>query len=128
MNLQHFIEAVKRESEVMGFCFESQQRRVKNAVWRKNIHPEKEEDFRKGAYFGLINANEEPTGEYHDFSLVIFPNTECTHFVIALGVGSLGFNKDYTVATLPWLRRLFSRLRNNNDAERQFFKVDFSQS
>ncbi len=126
MVLQDFIDKVKMESEAMGFCFESQTKKVKNAVWRKNIHPEKEEDFRKGAYFGLVNANEEPTGAYSDFSLVIFPNAECTHFVIALGVGSLGFNKDYTVATLPWLRRLFSRLRDEKYAGRQFFKVDFS--
>jgi hypothetical protein len=126
MELENFIENVKQKSEDMGFCFDSQPRKVKNAVWRKNIHPEKEEDFRKGAYFGLVNANEEPIGAYSDFSLVIFPNAECTHFVIALGVGSLGFNKDYSVATLPWLRRLFSRLRDGKYAGKQFFKVDFS--
>ncbi len=65
-------------------------------------------------------------GAYSDFSLVIFPNAECSHFVVALGVGSLGFNKDFTVATLPWLRRLFSRLRDDKYAGKQFFKVDFS--
>lgn len=126
MELNDFIEKVKNQSEQFGFCFESQPRKEKNAVWRRNIHPEKEEDFRKGAYFGLVNANEEMTGAYSDFSLVIFPNAECSHFVIALGVGSLGFNKDYTVATLPWLRRSFSRLRNNKYSGKQFFKVDFS--
>lgn len=126
MDLNTFIEKVKEQSERFGFCFESQPRKVKNAIWRKNIHPEKEEDFRKGAYFGLVNANEEPTGAYSDFSLVFFPNAECSHFVVALGVGSLGFNKDYTVATLPWLRRLFTRLRDKEYAGKQFYKVDFS--
>ena len=126
MELNDFIEKVKSQSENFGFCFESQPRKTKNAVWRKNIHPEREEEFRKGAYFGLVNADEESTGAYNDFSLVIFPNIECSHFVIALGVGSLGFNKDYTVATLPWLRRLFSRLKNNKYAGKQFFKIDFS--
>lgn len=126
MELNEFIDKVKSQSERFGFCFESQTRKTKNAVWRKNIHPEKEEDFRKGAYFGLVNADEEPTGAYSDFSLVIFPNAECSHFVIALGVGSLGFNKDFTVATLPWLRRSFSRLRDDKFAGKQFFKVDFS--
>ena len=116
MELNEFIDKVKSQSERFGFCFESQTRKTKNAVWRKNIHPEKEEDFRKGAYFGLVNADEEPTGAYSDFSLVIFPNAECSHFVIALGVGSLGFNKDFTVATLPWLRRSFSRLRDDKFA------------
>lgn len=126
MELNRFIENVKSQSERFGFCFESQPRKPKNAVWRKNIHPEKEEDFRKGAYFGLVNADEEPTGAYSDFSLVIFPNAKCSHFVIALVVGSLGFNKDFTVATLPWLRRSFSRLRDDEYAGKQFFKVDFS--
>lgn len=126
MELNEFIEKVRNKSESFGFCLESQPRKTKNAIWRQNIHPGREEDFRKGAYFGLINANEEPTGAYSDFSLVIFPNLECSHFVIALGVGSLGFNKDYTVATLPWLRRSFSRLRDNKYAGKQFFKVDFS--
>lgn len=126
MDLNCFVEKVKEQSENFGFCFESQLRKVKNAVWRNNLHPEKEDDFRKGAYFGLVNANEELTGAYSDFSLVIFPNAECSHFVIALGVGSLGFNKDYTVATLPWLRRLFLKLRDSKYSGKQFYKVDFS--
>ena len=126
MDLNNFVDKVKNQSMEFGFQFETQPRKLKNAVWRKNLHPEKEDDFRKGAYFGLVNANEEPTGAYSDFSLVIFPNAECSHFVIALGVGSLGFNKDYTVATLPWLRRLFSNLRDSKSAGKQFYKVDFS--
>lgn len=126
MNLEEFMSKIKEKSEAFGFCFESQSRKVKNAVWRKNIHPEKEEEFRKGAYFGIVNAHEDPTGAYSDFSLVIFPNLECSYFIIALAVGSLGFNKDYAVATLPWLRRLFSKLRDHKYADKQFFKVDFS--
>lgn len=126
MELDKFIDEFKKQSENFGFCFESQSKKIKNAVWRQNIHPEKEEEFKKGAYFGIINANEEPTGAYSDFSLVIFPNIECSYFVIALAVGSLGFNKDYTIATSPWMRRLFSRLRDNKYREKQFFKVDFS--
>ncbi len=62
MEMNEFIEKVKSQSKNFGFCFESQPRKVKNAVWRKNIHPEKEEDFRKGAYFGLVNADEESAG------------------------------------------------------------------
>lgn len=126
MELNKFIDKFKKQSENFGFCFESQSKKIKNAVWRQNIHPEKEEEFKKGAYFGIINANEEPTGAYSDFSLVIFPNIECSYFVIALAVGSLGFNNDYTIATSPWMRRLFSRLRDNKYREKQFFKVDFS--
>lgn len=128
MNLNEFIEKVKEKSADFGFCFESQsgKRKVKNSVWRRNIHPEKEEDFTKGAYFGIVSSNEDPMGAYSDFSLVIFPNLKCTYFVVAFAVGSLGFNKDYEVATLPWLKRLFSKLRDAEYAGKQFFKVDFS--
>ena len=46
--------------------------------------------------------------------------------MIALVVGLSGFDEDYTVATLPWLRRLFSNLRDSKYAGKQFYKVDFS--
>ncbi len=129
MELEKLIEYFEKQSKEFGFNFKTEARKQQNAVWRKNI-PESDLDFKKGAYFGIIRENEEPTGAYSDFSLVIFPNRmddgACTHFIIALAVGSLGFNKDYTVSTLPWLRRLFSRLRDKKYSGEQFFKADFS--
>lgn len=126
MTLEEFVDEVIKKSCDFGFCFKSENQKVKNAVWRKNLHPDKEDDFRKNAFFGLVSANAASTGAYSDFSLVIFPNAECTHFVIALVVGLSGFDEDYTVATLPWLRRLFSNLRDSKYAGKQFYKVDFS--
>ncbi len=126
MSLDNFIEKIKKKAEDFGFQFESEQRKPQNAVWRKNIQPQREVDFRKGAYFGLINADEESSGAYSDYSLAIFPNIEFTKFVIAFVVGSLGFKNDYEAASLPWLRRLFLKLRNKEYAGQQFFKVDFT--
>ena len=82
----------------------------------------------KGAYFGFIRPEEEPSGPYHDFSLVFFPqkneDDNVTACVVALGVGSQGFANDYEIATLPWVRRLFSQLRRNE--AKTYFKNDFS--
>jgi 5-methylcytosine-specific restriction protein B len=43
---------------------------------------------------------------------------------VAFGVGSLGFANDYDIATLPWVRRQFSKLRQ--DGCKAYFKNDFS--
>lgn len=84
----------------------------------------KEDAFKKGgAYFGLISSEEESQGPYHDFSIVIFPsNEEHKAWIIALGVGSMGFKNDYDLASYPGLRRLFSKVINSDG----FIKSDFS--
>ncbi len=83
-----------------------------------------QDDFLKGAYFGFIRKEEEYSGGYHDYSLVFFPQIDAKACVVALGVGTLGFANDYDIASLPWIRRLFTRLRN--EGARTFFKNDFS--
>ena len=83
-----------------------------------------QEDFLKGAYFGFIRDEEEYSGGYHDYSLAFFPQIDNKACVVALGVGSLGFVNDYDIATLPWVRRQFSKLRQ--EGCKAFFKNDFS--
>jgi len=75
-----------------------------------------------GAYFGFIHAEEETSGPYHDFSLVIFPTNQDSAWLICLGIGSSGFKNDYELATYPGLRRMFSNLTN----DKGFCKSDFS--
>lgn len=75
-----------------------------------------------GAYFGLIHPEEDTSGPYHDFSMVLFPNELNKPWLICLGTGSYGFKNDYELATVPGLRRLFSKLIN----ERGFCKTDLS--
>ena len=79
-------------------------------VIRKNINypfPD------KGAYFGCINEGEDVSGAYSDLSVVIFPSNEAEYindrWIIALGVGSLGFKNDYNIVSLPGTRRLFMK-------------------
>lgn len=67
-----------------------------------------------GAFFGLISLDEEVSGPYHDFSLVIFPDKENNPWLISLVVGTLGFKNDYELATLPGVRRLFSSIVSEN--------------
>jgi len=91
-----------------------------NATGKQN----NQEDFLKGAYFGFIRDEEEYSGGYHDYSLVFFPQIDNKACVVAFGVGSLGFANDYDIATLPWVRRQFSKLRQ--EGYKAYFKNDFS--
>jgi 5-methylcytosine-specific restriction protein B len=93
-------------------------------VLRKNI---KQEAFKNnGAYFGFIHPEEETSGPYHDFSFVVFPSSsdDANHWVVCLGIGSLGFKNDYELATFPGVRRLFNSIVDNS--EDSFCKTDFS--
>jgi 5-methylcytosine-specific restriction protein B len=75
-----------------------------------------------GGYFGFIHPEEETSGPYHDFSLTIFPNDQGDPWLVCLGIGSSGFKNDYELATYPGLRRLFSKIINENG----FCKSNFS--
>lgn len=75
-----------------------------------------------GAYFGFIHPDEEVAGPFHDFSYTIFPNDDDKPWLICLGIGSNGFKNDYELSTYPGLRRLFSKLVDENG----FCKSDFS--
>lgn len=78
---------------------------LKSYIFRNNT---KDDAFKKGgAYFGFISSEEEATGPFHDFSLVLFPDNDNKSWIISLGVGSLGFKNDYELASLPGIRRLF---------------------
>lgn len=75
-----------------------------------------------GGYFGFIHSEEQASGPYHDFSFTIFPGMQNKPWLICLGVGSSGFKNDYELATYPGLRRLFSKLVDENG----FCKSDFA--
>ena len=89
-------------------------------IERNNTGPESLRD--NGAYFGFIHPEEETSGPYHDFSLTIFPNDQDKPWLVCLGIGSSGFKNDYELATYPGLRRLFSKIINENG----FCKSNFS--
>lgn len=74
-----------------------------------------------GAYFGYVQPDEGPSGAYHDFSLVVFPDKGDGDWVVSLGVGSLGFRNDYDLASQPGIRRRFQRLVSDNG----YIKTDF---
>lgn len=81
-------------------------------VFRNYTHDTKEKDFPKtGAYFGCINLGEEYSGAYSDSSIVVFPSNEeedqDDKWLIALGIGSLGYKNDYETLSLPGIRRGF---------------------
>jgi MoxR-like ATPase len=92
-----------------------------NAIIRNSTISEKAVQDGK-AYFGFIGPEEETSGQYFDFSFVIFPEQELGACVVALGVGSMGFKNDYQLALQPGLRRDFLKLRG----DRTFFKTSFA--
>jgi len=76
-----------------------------------------------GAYFGFIRPEEDPSGQYHDFSIVLFPGDEegGNRWILSLGVGTLGFQNDYDLAAKPGFRRLFQSIISQDG----FCKTDF---
>lgn len=126
MELEKLYEYIVAFAKECGMTQKTQNEPKGNTIIRDNAtnKQSKEEDFKKGAYFGFIREEEEYNGGYHDFSLVFFPQIDNKACVVALGVGSLGFSNDYDIASLPYVRRLFSKLRE--EGRKTFFKNDFA--
>jgi len=89
-------------------------------IERNNTNDDSLKD--NGAFFGLISPDEPKTGPYCDFSLVVMPSNDEKPWVICIGVGSSGFRNDYDLANYPGVRRLFSKLINDQG----YCKLDFS--
>ena len=85
----------------------------KDFVFRNNTKPTSLDQG--GAYFGFISGNEEFSGRYNDLSLVFFPaNNDTGSWLMAIGVGTLGFKNDYELANLPGIRRRFLNILSPN--------------
>lgn len=93
-----------------------------DAIVRSNITSE---SFKKGgAYFGYIRPEEAPSGVYYDVSFVIFPQEKGGSCIVAIVVGSAGFQRDYDLVSTPALRRLYKRLTTSDGS--YFIKNDFT--
>lgn len=114
MKYQEKIEEIRKIGETFG-AIEGE-----NCYFRNNT---KKDAFDKGgAYFGYVEYEEGPSGPYHDFSYVVFPDIdESKPWLVCLGVGSSGFKNDYDLASQPGLRRLFLNLISKDG----FIKSDF---
>jgi hypothetical protein len=118
MSIENIRQFIKEKAEDFGA--KSDKEFNKPYIERNNTGVDALQD--KGAYFGFIHPEEEPSGPFHDFSLTIFPNDQNKPWLVCLGIGSSGFKNDYELATYPGLRRLFSKLID----ERGFCKSDFT--
>ena len=95
-----------------------------NAIIRDNLEASA---FTNGtAFFAFISNEEATSGQYSDFSFVVFPDSAelVGACVVGLVVGTSGFRNDYQLASLPGLRRLFLKL-NSPDS---FFKTSFDDT
>jgi len=108
--VNEMIAFVKQKAELFGGRYEGVER--KDFIFRNNTGREAlEEDG--AAYFGFISPEEEASGAYHDLSLVVFPGpTPDNLWLVALGIGTLGYKNDYELAIVPGLRRSFAAIVN----------------
>lgn len=116
--IEEIRQFIKNEAERFGAKIDAEYN--KPFIERNNTGFDALQD--NGAFFGLISPEEEASGPYHDFSLVLFPAEDNKAWSIAMGVGSQGFKNDYELATYPGVRRLFSKIVNDEG----FCKSDFT--
>jgi len=125
MTAKDLLQVVLEKAKEFGLTAKNDRRSIKdpkgNAIIRENIESGAFSDG--SAFFAFISNEEEPTGQYSDFSFVVFPDDKdnVKHCVVCLGVGSSGFRNDYQLASLPGLRRLFLKHKTNNT----YFKTSF---
>lgn len=95
----------------------------KDYVFRKNIGLGKENIDDDGAYyFGFIDPEEGNSGPFRDLSFVVFPDKKDGPWLVVLGIGTQGFNKDTEIASTPGLRRLYKSITSRNG----FVKTSFT--
>lgn len=126
MTAEELFKEVHAKAQEMGMSYKNKGHQIENpkgnAIVRKNLE---RNAFTDGtAYWGFLNPEEETSGQYSDFSFVVFPDSDSDvkTCVVCLGVGSSGFRNDYHLAALPGIRRMFLKLKGQNT----FFKASFS--
>ena len=126
MTAEELFKEVHTKAQEMGMNYKNEGHQIQNpkgnTVVRKNLE---ENAFTEGAaYWGFLNPEEETSGQYSDFSFVVFPDSysDVKTCVVCLGVGSSGFRNDYHLAALPGIRRMFLKLKGQNT----FFKASFN--
>ena len=127
MTAEELFDIVLAKAKDFGLVAKNDGRKIEepkgNSIIRNNLIAQ---SFNEGsAYFGFLSSEEETAGPYSDFSFVIFPDSkeDVQSCVVCLGVGSSGFKNDYQLASHPGLRRLFLKLKAENNST--FFKTSF---
>ncbi len=126
MTAEELFKEVYTKAQEMGMSYKNKGHQIENpkgnTIVRKNLE---RNAFTDGtAYWGFLNPEEETSGQYSDFSFVVFPDSysDVKTCVVCLGVGSSGFRNDYHLAALPGIRRMFLKLKGQNT----FFKASFN--
>ncbi len=116
------MNAGKLEEEVRKKAIEFGLDDGKNAVVRSSVSTQSFKDG--GAYFGYIRPEENKTGPYYDLSFVVFPQEKEGPCIVAIVVGTSGFQNDYDLVSIPWPRRLYKKLIRPDG--HSFIKNDFT--
>lgn len=98
--------------------FEKASRSPNGDFWHSSVtkNQNKEDEYNKKSFLAFILDEEEESDDsrYNDFSLVFFPQISdgvIKKCLITLGVGTNGFSKDSEIASLPYPRRFFLRMK-----------------
>ncbi len=128
MEVKELVDQVCKFAEECGLQLRTSDETKGNAILRNNTKDQKSkpDEYLKGGYFGFVREDEGHSGAYHDFSLVFMPQIDNKACLVLLGVGSLGFANDVAISQLPWIRRVFTNLRNSGG--KTFYKSDFSDN
>lgn len=120
MAIQDLIEFTKERIKDFG----GKEDEPSNFIFRNNTKANALEEG--GAYFGFIRPEEENTGSFHDFCIVLFPDEKDGEepWLLSLGIGSLGFLNDYDLSLKPGLRRTFESILSDEG----FCKTDLSDT
>ncbi len=96
-----------------------------NSVVKTN---KEEKEYNQKSFIAILldDENEKDNNRYTDFSLVIFPqieNDEIKKCLIGLVVGTNGFSKDSQIASLPYPKRYFMKMKKYG--AKLYFKHNF---
>ena len=126
MTAEELFDKVYAQAKDMGMKPKNKGHQIENPTGNTIVRNNLEKNaFTEGkAYWGFLNPEEETSGQYSDFSFVVFPDSysDVKTCVVCLGVGSSGFRNDYHLAALPGIRRMFLKLKGQNT----FFKASFN--
>lgn len=126
MTAEELFDKVYAQAKDMGMKPKNKGHQIENPTGNTIVRNNLQEKAFKGgaAYWGFLNPEEETSGQYSDFSFVVFPDSysDVKTCVVCLGVGSSGFRNDYHLAALPGIRRMFLKLKGQNT----FFKASFN--
>lgn len=128
VTLKKLIELIESGAEEFGIVLSNDNGRKEPNAIKRNALKSDSSGGNNTPFFGYIRPEQAASGPYQDMSYVIFPLTDDSdniiQILVCLIVGSLGFNHDIENASLPFWRREFMTLKE--DQYKPYYKASFT--